>query len=72
MSLRGGVRCIYLYIVFRPYVRGLPAYLPCTCTIYCGLWPPWNISCYSSNNGDRDMRVDNGGSSLGGDEELAW
>jgi hypothetical protein len=27
MSLRGGVRCIYLYIVFSPYVRGFPAYL---------------------------------------------
>jgi hypothetical protein len=40
----GSVRCIYLYIVISPYVRGFPAYLH-LCTIYCGLWPPGNISC---------------------------
>jgi hypothetical protein len=31
------VRCIYLYIVVSPYVRGLPAYLHLY--VYYKLWP---------------------------------
>jgi hypothetical protein len=32
-----GVRCIYLYIVISPYVRGFPAYLHMY--LYYILWP---------------------------------
>jgi hypothetical protein len=39
------VRCIYLYIVISPYVRGFPAYLHLY--LYYILWPlaPGNTSC---------------------------
>jgi hypothetical protein len=46
MSLRGGVRCIYMYIVVSSYIRGFSAYLHIYLYyIYCGLWPPDNTTC---------------------------
>jgi hypothetical protein len=45
-EFEGGVRCIYLYIVFPHFFRGFSCIFAHLYMYYiCGLWPLWNTTC---------------------------
>jgi hypothetical protein len=53
MSLRGGVRCIFVYVYFPHLLRGFPHILTCTCNYI--LWPlvsrKYNLSISNRRHG---------------------